>query len=551
MLRELTIRNYALIDACDVEFEDGLSLVTGETGSGKSIVIGALSLVLGSRADASALFDKERKCIVEASFEIQGQGLEAFFEEADLDLEPYTTLRREIQPKGRSRAFINDTPVKLETMKALGDRLVDVHGQDETRLLKDKSFITRFLDAFAGQEKDLDQYRYRFEAYRAKVREWEALKERLKRDRSDEDYYRFQLNELDEIDLDPERYREEEEELKRLEHAERIRGSLHRARDILQQDTYGVLDRLRELRDEWEGSAEVHSGIRELQQRLQSSYIELDDIASEVDRMSDMEEEDPERMRALREKQDRIRDLMQKHDQQEVEALRSFREELRERLRGTGDLEQQEKELRETLETEKERLEAWGRALDEGRQGVLEQVSNRAQAYLVALGMGSSRIEAKLEEEEGLTSLGKSSVSLAFRSTPGARPQELSKVASGGERSRIMLAMKAVFSEVRSMPSMILDEIDTGVSGDIAEKVGTIMKGMAERSQLIAITHLPQIAGKGDQHYQVMKEEEDGELRTRVRKLAQEERVQEVARMLSGEETTQAAIDQAKELLGT
>ncbi len=549
MLRELTIRNYALIEACDVSFEQGLSVMTGETGSGKSIVIGALGMVLGDRADTSALFDKERKCIVEAAFDIQGYGLETFFEEADLEHEGITTLRREIRPKGRSRAFINDTPVRLETLRDLGERLVDVHGQDETRLLKDKAFTTRFLDAFADQKERSDRYQSLYDEYRKKYRQWEELAERIRKDRADEDYYRFQLNELDQVELDPERFQEEAEELKRLEHAETIRNTLANARETLQQETYGVLDRLRELRDQWEGLTDVHSGIRELYERLESSRIELDDIASEVERMGDMEDADPQRGRELREKHDRIRDLMHKHDRSDVGALRELREELRARIQGSGSLQEREAELRKELEECYERAKEEADRLHEGRERVSEQVSERAQTYLDPLGMGSARIEVELREEPELTPLGKSSVGLLFRSTPGAKPQELSKVASGGERSRIMLAMKAVFTEAHGMPTMILDEIDTGVSGDIAEKVGVIMKGMAERSQVIAITHLPQIAGKGDQHYQVIKEEGAGEFRTRVQKLSEKERIEEVARMLSGEETTQAALDQAKELL--
>lgn len=550
MLRELSIKNYALIEACEVSFDDGLSIMTGETGSGKSIVIGALGMVLGERADASALLDKEHKCVVEASFDIQEQDLDAFFEANDLDADPLTTLRREIRPKGRSRAFINDTPVRLDTMKALGERLVDIHGQDETRLLKDKSFVTHFIDAFAGQEEDLSLYQSRYSSYQEKLRRWEEVKEELKRDRADEDYYRFQLNELDEVDLDPDRFEAEEEELKRLEHAERIRQSLQNAREAFEQDQYGILDRLRTLREDWEDIKDVHSGVRELYDRLQSAYIELDDIASEVERIGANEEVDPSRGKDLREKHDRTRDLMQKHDAGNVEELKELREKFRERIQGANELEEEEERLKKELEEEEERVVELAKQLTEGRARVAEEVSARAQAYLEPLGMASSKIEVQVREEESLTPLGTSSVRFLFRSAPGARPQELGKIASGGERSRIMLAMKAVFSEVRPMPSMILDEIDTGVSGDIAEKVGSIMQGMAGRSQLIAITHLPQIAGKGDHHYKVLKEEAEGSVRTKVKRLSEEERVEEVARMLSGEETTQAAIDQARELLG-
>ena len=549
MLRELTIRNYALIEACDVDFEHGLSVMTGETGSGKSIVIGALGMVLGDRADTSALLDKEQKCIVEAGFEIDGLGLEAFFEDADLDHESVTTLRREIRPKGRSRAFINDTPVRLETLHALGERLVDIHGQDETRLLKNKAFVTRFLDAFAGQEERLGVYQNLFEQYQEKQRRWKELEERIKKDRADEDYYRFQLNELDQFDLEAERFQAEEEELKRLEHAETIRNSLAHARETLQQEGHGVLDRLRELKDQWEALSDVHSGIQELYERLERSRIEMDDIASEVERMGEVEEIDPQRGHELREKHDRVRDLMHKHDRSDVSGLKEMREEIRQKLEGSDSLQEQEEALRTELEERRDRLKEEAERLHEGRSEVLEQVSERARAYLDPLGMEKARIEVELKDEGELTALGKSSVALLFRSTPGAKPQELSKVASGGERSRIMLAMKAVFTEVQSMPTMILDEIDTGVSGDIAEKVGIIMKGMAQRSQVVAITHLPQIAGKGRVHYQVVKEEGEGKMRTRVEKLSEADRIEEIARMLSGKETTKAALDQARELL--
>lgn len=549
MLLELSIQNYALIRSCEVSFEDGLSVLTGETGSGKSIIIGALGTVLGERADTNVLLDKERKCIIEASFDIRGYGLESFFESAELDHEDQSILRREIHPKGRSRAFINDTPVRLETLKAFGERLVDIHGQDETRLLKDKAFITRFLDAFSGQEDALDAYQKLFREHKELCREWEEVKERIRSDRADEDYYRFQLNELDEFELDPEEFEREEEELKRHENAEAIRNSFQKAREVFHQESLGVLDRLRELRDEWEELSEAHSGIRELHERLQSSYIELDDISSEVERMGDMEEGDPERGRRLKEKHDRLRDLMNKHDRDSIRELRELREQIRERIQGTGELDEREKELRERVEAQEAELRERAEALKKGRNAVTEKVSDRARSYLEVLGMASARLEVEVRDEEELGPLGDSSVALRFRSTPGAKPQELGKVASGGERSRVMLAMKAVFSEVRRMPSMILDEIDTGVSGDIAEKVGQIMKGMAERSQVIAITHLPQIAGKGDHHYRVFKEADGQETRTGIEALSEQERVEEVARMLSGEEMTQAAMEQARELL--
>jgi DNA repair protein RecN (Recombination protein N) len=549
MLKTLHVRNYALIRQLEIEFNVGLTIITGETGAGKSILLGALGLLLGNRADTSVLKDPGKKCFVEGSFSIEGYGLEGFFEANDLDYEDPLIIRREIAPGGKSRAFVNDTPVNLNLVRELGVRLVDIHSQHHNLNLNDHRFQLRVVDTVAGNHNLLAAYGDRFRQFTEQKTRLEGLREKARQAQSDLDYLNFQYNQLEEARLSGDEQESLEQELQTLDHAEEIKRSLLAVHALVEGDEGSVGELLQEAIRALKGILEYYPRSGELAGRMQSVWIELKDIAAEAETEGNVTELDPARQQVVRDRLDLIYSLMQKHGVNELPALIQIREDLGNRIHDISSYDDQistlEKELSETLAS----LERLSDELSGSRKKVIPGMETRVRTLLGDLGIPNARFRITHRGLVDFTANGRDEVEYLFSASRDMDPREISKVASGGELSRLMLCIKSLLSDSLELPTIIFDEVDSGVSGEIADKVGEIMKKMAARKQLINITHLPQVAGKGDHHYLVFKKDEGGGERTGIRLLNNEERLLEVARMLSGEELTEAAISNARELL--
>lgn len=548
MIRSLYIKNYLLIDHLDLDFSGGFITITGETGAGKSILMGALSLILGQRVDTSVLKLKDAKCIVEGTF-VPGGRVRKIFEANDLDYEEITTLRREITPGGKSRAFINDTPVNLPLMKELGNLLVDIHSQHQNLRLNDHLYQMEVLTHIAGVEKELTQYRETFAAYSETDRELErvvretgALKEEL-------EYMQFQFNELQSAHLVDGEMEELESDLQRAEHAEEIRNALFESAGHLSTETSGILDQLRTTLSQLQKISGLYTPSREMVSRLETVYIELKDIAAEVEHEAGKSGLEPGELERLRERMDLLFGLMQKHRVQELEELIRLRDQLGEKIESLtvsderiAQLERERSGLLDTLEDQ-------AAILHKMRRASAEEMQTKIEEQLKQLGIPNARFRVELVTTEVYDSNGSDQVRFLFSANKQLPLEEISRVASGGEVSRLMLTIKSMVSDRKGMPTLIFDEIDAGVSGEIADKVGGIMDQLALGRQVIAITHLPQVASRGGDHFVVFKEDTPDATYTRIRKLEPGERITEIARMLSGEEVTEAALSNARVLL--
>ena len=551
MLKKLQITNYILIEELDIEFSEGLTIITGETGAGKSILLGALALILGQRADVGALLNKKKKCILEGSFDIGNYALDAFFETHELDKEEITSLRREITPEGKSRAFINDTPVNLNVLRELADTLVDIHSQHETLTLSNSRFQLSVVDAFAKHQSLLNSYKSGFQQYSHKKKELETLKEEERKSKADLDYFQFQFNELEEAGLKEGEQILLEGELLTLTHAEEIRQHLSNSYNLLSGSDDNLIRHLTNASGYFTALVKIDAKYNELLERIKSAIIELKDISAEAERFEQQVSADPNRMEHINERLNVIYKLEQKHYVKTVEELFALREQFGEKLAGIGSLES-------TIEkTEKEVLQLFNQLMKEAkeisgnRSKAIPKIEKVIKELTNELVMPNAVLKVDMttasEEEIGIDGLDK--VVFLFTANKGTTLKELSKVASGGELSRLMLAIKSVLANLAAMPTIIFDEIDTGISGEVASKVGTIMQQIAKKHQVIAITHLPQIAGKGQEHLLVYKTVSGSTTRTGIRPLDPDERVNEIARMLSGEKLTTAALEHAKGLL--
>ena len=549
MLKTLFVQNYALISHLEIEFGPGLSIISGETGAGKSILLGALSLILGQRADTSALYDKTKKCIVEGSFDISGYGLEEVFTGNELDFEPVTTIRREVSNTGKSRAFINDTPVGLNVLKELGTKLVDIHSQHQNLLLGDNLFQLRVIDTYAGHLDLLNDYRDTYQRYKTLQHEYEVLKQEADRNKADLDYYLFQYEQLDKAGLVEGEQEEHETEMQTLLHAEEIKSSLMHLYDLLAGDDKPVTLLLRDAQMMLQKIIPFFPGAEELVKRLESSYIELKDLAAESERLGNGIDYDPGRIESLQQRLDTLYSLQQKHRVGTVTELIAILHEFRDKIdRIAGydlNIEKTEKALAETTE----RLTAMAGQLSEKRVSSFPRIEQTVTGMLHQLGMPHARFRIDHTATGSFTPWGSDQVSFLFSANKQGALMDISRVASGGELSRVMLCLKSLLTHALALPSIIFDEIDAGVSGEIADKVGNIIRDMSDRMQVINITHLPQIASKGQKHYLVYKTEEARQSVTRIKLLTTRERILEIARMLSGEDVTEAAIENARELL--
>ncbi|MFM1875130.1 MAG: hypothetical protein RL266_867 [Bacteroidota bacterium] len=548
MLARLHVRNYAIISELDVRFADGLTIITGETGAGKSILIGALSLVLGKRADTSALYNAENKCVVEAYFDVKHYDLKPFFEENDLDYEPITILRREITASGKSRAFINDTPVNLNQLRDLASLLIDIHSQHEVLTLNSMAFRARFLDACAdgGSQHQLFEKLYA---------NWSELKRRLQQLRmelqnasAEEDYLRFQLNELADLNLHEGELSANQDKLTLLENAEEINRSLDRITNAFSAQEGAILDLLQTLDTEVRSLAKKFPKAKEWSERLHSDLIDLQDIAAEMEHASTDIPDNPSELQNLQERVDEILRLMTKHRKHSDTELLEFQSELEAKLNTIGHSDEQMTLLNAELESKGAKLESEADSLSELRQHAAKKVAPLICSELHEMGMPDAQMQIQINRTE-MNALGQDSIEMKFTSNKGQALQDISKIASGGELSRLMLAVKSEIAKTSKLPAIIFDEIDTGVSGDVADRVGNKIKKLSSRMQVLCITHLPQIASKADQHLYVYKELENGKTITKVRALEKDERIVEIAKMLSNANPTEAALAHAKNLV--
>jgi len=549
MLKHLSVQNYALIDQLEVEFSDGLTIITGETGAGKSILLGALGLIAGSRADTQALQDKTKKCFVEASFNIKDYSLKNFFSSNDLDYEVTTTIRREINPEGKSRAFINDTPVTLNQLKELAEHLIDIHSQHQTLTLNGSEFQLSVVDAFADHSELTIEYAADFRKFKLLEKQLFELTEKESQAKKDLDYFQFQFNELEDAHLNGNKQLEMEQELETLNNAEDIKLNLSKAENGLAGGEQNLLSTLNEIKIILASMAKFKPEINELSIRLTSSYLELKDIANELDSLEGDIVYDPKRIDILTQMLDAIYRLQQKHQVKTIEELITIKDDLSNKLLDFNSLEAEIEKVKKELNSLQKSLLALAKKMTANRKKVIPKLEKEIASLLSSLSMPNAQLKVSHTASEILTKNGLDTVSFLFSANKGSDFKELNKVASGGELSRLMLSIKSLIAQLTALPTIIFDEIDTGVSGDVADKVGTIMNQMAKAMQVITITHLPQIASKGQSHLFVYKEDKNNKTYSNIKKLTAEERVQEIAKMLSTGTPTAAAISNAKELL--
>lgn len=547
MLKHLHIENYVLIKNLDLDFTDGFSVITGQTGAGKSIMLGALSLALGAKADSKSIFQDERKCVIEVTFDIKDYDLKDFFEENDLDYSDECIIRRELLDSGKSRSFLNDTPVLVSTLKQLGVRLIDIHSQHSSLLLESNAFQLNVMDSVAGSGELLERYSSKYESYKSVCKSLIEKQEAAAAAQDNSDYLQFQYKQLSESNLKPGEMQTLEEQINTLEHISDVKGGLEGSLEILNSDE-GVLSGLHRLESLLDGISSFGSAYEALQQRVESCQIELKDICDDIEKKSEGMELDPAELENMQERLSTIYTLLQKHKVSTEEELIEIRDSIGLQL---GQMEGYDEEI-ENLKREKESLynDLTGLAaeLTKKRTAVVKQVEKYIEEHLKFLGMPDSKFVVSITKTADVTPSGSDAVQFLFSSNK-TKPQPIQESASGGEISRVMLCLKALIATGNNLPTLIFDEIDTGISGNIAAQMGTILKQMATGMQIICITHLPQVAAKGKSHYTVYKDNKTNPVQTYVKLLDKDERVGEIAGMLSGDNISDAAIANARELL--
>lgn len=549
MLQTLHIKNFALIEHLHIDFSGGLSTITGETGAGKSILLGALGLVLGNRADLSSLKDKEQKCVVEAHFDITAYGLQEFFAQNDLDYEDATIIRREILPSGKSRAFVNDSPVNLQELQELGEFLIDIHSQQQTRELSNEDYQLQILDAIAGNSDTVAGYRKQLANYRSLVSQLKKAQEQKEVLAKEQDYNAFLLQELLAANLTVGQQQELEGELEKLSNVEFIKESLGKALSIAREEQVGVLQGLKEIKAAIQKISHISPEYAGFYERTSSTLIELDDIAGEMENNFEQLSHDPAQLELVNQKLQVIYTLQKKHQVLTVEELLAIQEALDNKVVMADELDGTIEKLKAENEAAKIGIDATASALHVKRKEAIPLLTEKITAILAQLGMPNARFNFDLKQADNYYPNGKDTINLQFSANKGTDFGLLRKVASGGEMSRIMLAVKGTLAGYTSLPTIIFDEIDTGVSGEIAHKMGDIMKEMSKGMQVLAITHLPQIAAKGAKHYKVFKKTQGETTVSELKLLNKEERVKEIAEMLSGKDISDSALKHAEALL--
>ncbi len=550
MLKQITIQNYALIEESSISFPEGLTVITGETGAGKSILLGALGLILGQRADIGVLRDKTKKCIIEGVFNIKAYRLKNFFNEQELDYEDETSLRREINPEGKSRAFINDTPVNLNVLKQLAEQFIDIHSQHETLLLNDTAFQFEVVDAFAELKEKKISYRENFLQLKHSEKQLQDLQDQELQTKKDLDYYTFQFNELEQATVVAGEMNKLEQESDTLNNAETIKSGLNRVYFALNGNEENIVTQLSLLKTTLAPLSKYGRRFEELHSRLNSGIIELKDLANEINNADEDIVFDPERLLEVDAKLDLLNRLLKKHNVQTEEDLLRLKEELEERLNAIGSIDDKIALLSKEVKEQKKKVTQQADELSAKRKKAIPEIEKKIKEMLGSLAMPHASFKIDCQAATQFNNNGADKLNFLFSANKGSEFKELHKVASGGELSRLMLCIKALIAQLTSLPTIIFDEIDTGVSGDVAHKVGGILEKMAKGMQVITITHLPQIACKGKSHLFVYKHEQNDKTVSEIKALNKDERIVEIAKMLSTGKPTEAAINNAKELIG-
>ncbi len=549
MLKRLLVENYALIDKSVVDVQPGFSVITGETGAGKSILLGALGLILGQRADSKALKDAERKCVVEALFDVSKYGLQSFFDSENLDYDDECIIRREILPNGKSRSFVNDTPANVSTLKSLGERLIDIHSQHENLLLNDSHFQLKIVDAIADNEKLLADYRNVYSKYEEDKRALARLQEEVARQNANRDYLEFQLKQLQDAALEKDEQTLMESESERLSHSNEIKESLSKALWLLDENEQAVNPSLKEAVAALKSACQYMPEVAALSARLDSCLIETKDIVRELEVRCNDVEVDPNRLDAVNERLDLIYTLEKKHGVDSVGELLSLQDSFDTQLQmldsSVDEVEVLEKRIAEQMKS----LLSMAEKLTAARKKQATKIEESILELLRCLGMPNAKLKIEFRMLREPCVNGLDEVNFLFSANKDKSLQPIASIASGGEISRVMLSLKSVLSQSSDLPTIILDEIDTGVSGEIADKMGDLMRQMGKSMQVVSITHLPQIAAKGTVHYKVYKMDDENTTTSRIRQLTEEERIREIAQMLSGSSLSEAAVNNAKELL--
>ena len=550
MLRSLFIQNYALIDKLDIDFENGFSVITGETGAGKSIILGAIGLLLGQRADVKAIRNGATKCVIEAHFDIASYQLQTLFDENEWEYEDECIIRRELSATGKSRAFVNDSPASLAQIKELGELLVDVHSQHQNLLLSNEGFQIKALDVIVHNEQLLTEYRSLYNDWKKAKQQLVLLVEEADKNRADEDYYRYQVEQLENAHLVDGEQEELEEESDILNHAEEIKAQLYKVEQIAMSDDMSLLQGLKECVNAMQALNNVYPDSSELSDRLESCYIELKDIAEEVASKNERIEFNPSRLEEVTDRLNLIYSLQQKYHANSISELLSLQEEFATKLSAISSSDETIQQLQKQVDKLFAEVIAKADCLSKQRKSASEVIEKQMCEQLTLLGMPNVQFRVDFAKRKEPNLLGMDSVNFLFSANKNATLQNISSVASGGEIARVMLTIKALIAKEVKLPTIIFDEIDTGVSGEIADRMATIMLEMGEANrQVISITHLPQIASKGRAHYKVFKQDSETETNSNIRRLTDEERINEVAQMLSGATLTEAALHNAKALL--
>lgn len=549
MLKSLSIRNYALIDALDIDFSGNLNILTGETGAGKSILLGAIGLIIGQRADSSVLRDKQEKCTAEGVFEIGNYGLQNFFTVNELDYDETTILRREITPQGKSRAFINDTPVNVKVLYDLGLKLIDIHSQHQSLELNEKNYQLRLVDVVAGNQDLLKTYSSEFRKYLSVGEELKRVEFLAEQSKKDLDYFEFQFNQLDEAKLQENEQTELESLLEKLTHAEEIKTVFGQLFQDLSENERSVISVIKDNLNALGKLRNVLPEAEQIYQRLDSVYIELKDVSAESSVLEDRTENNPKRVEQINQRLDLIYSLQQKHRVGSVAELLAIQSDFQEKINLVSSYDQEIERLQKEIKVQEGNLSDLAGRLRKNRKSVVTPIVDKVIDILRNVGIPNASFNVKFAELSSFSISGLDEVNFLFSANKSQELQEIGKIASGGEMSRLMLAIKTLITDSRSLPTIIFDEIDTGVSGEVAVKMGQILQQMAETMQVLNITHLPQIAARGSHHYKVYKFDQNDQTFTSIKKLTDQERIEEIAQMLSGENYSSTAMETARELL--
>jgi len=549
MLSRIYIKNFALIDALEVSLKNGLQVITGETGAGKSIILGALRLILGERADIKSISKTEEKSIVETEFELNNQ-FKKFFIENDLDYEHQTIIRREILPSGKSRAFINDVPVTLDILKELTSQLIDIHSQFETSNLFTSEYQFKIIDGLSDNKNLIENYQHDFYEFQSLKTQLKKFQTQLSENTKESDYKQFLLSELEDLKMDDVNYEDLQNQLSVQENAGMISENLAQLLSRFHQEEIGILSFFNEAKSKLSKISEVSTSFAELSERFETSFVEIKDIISELEDEADRIEINPETLAQLLEFNNKVNSLLLKHNVTDIEDLKEIRDQLSGEQKGTAEIEANIAQILENISKKEKSLESLSQKLSKNRKKSIPVFIKKAEDLLKKLGLEKAKVDIEITEASDYNQFGKENIQLLFQANSGFPLKPIQTAISGGERSRVMLAVKKIIAESDELPTLILDEIDTGVSGKVAEEIGNLMREMSEDMQLIVISHLAQVAAKGNDNYKVVKQDINGKTQSTIIPLNDEEKLNEIAQLISGSKITEAALTQAKELIG-